>query len=69
MLTIKKLEEFRDYLKSGDFIKDFSMRTSDGQAEMLDMIELLFEVCELADEVLTKHFYRNLNVKFKAEDF
>ena len=34
------------------------MRPPDGQAEMLDMIELLFEICEIADEVISKHFYK-----------
>lgn len=58
MLTLKKLHEFKEYLASGAFIADLEMRPPDGQAEMLDMIDLLFEICELADEVLSKHFYR-----------
>jgi len=36
------------------------MRTPDGQAEMLDMIDLLFEICEKANEVISQHFYRRL---------
>ncbi|WP_022854308.1 hypothetical protein [Thermodesulfatator atlanticus] len=60
MLTIKKLKEFKEYLESGAFIEDLEARPPDGQAEMLDMIELLFEICELADEKLTEHFYRRL---------
>ncbi|WP_038055245.1 hypothetical protein [Thermodesulfobacterium hydrogeniphilum] len=58
MLTLKKLQEFKEYLESGAFIEDFEMRPPDGQAEMLDMIELLFEICELVDEVISKHFYK-----------
>lgn len=58
MLTLKKLREFKEYLQSGAFIEDFEMRPPDGQAEMLEMIDLLFEICEIADEVMTKHFYR-----------
>ncbi len=58
MLTLKKLQEFKEYLENGSFIKDFEMRPPDGQGEMLDLIELLFEICEKADEVLSKHFYR-----------
>jgi len=58
MITIKKLKEFKEYLESGAFIEDFEMRPPDGQAEMLELIDLLFQTCEIADEVLTKHFYR-----------
>jgi hypothetical protein len=58
MLTLKKLQEFKDYLESGAFIEDLEMRPPDGQAEMLDMLDLLFEICEKADEILSKHFYR-----------
>lgn len=58
MLTLKKLQEFKEYLESGAFIEDFEMRPPDGQAEMLDMLDLLFEICEKADEVISKHFYR-----------
>lgn len=58
MLTLKKLQLFKEYLQSGEFIEDFENRPPDGQAEMLDMIDLLFEICEIADEVISKHFYR-----------
>ncbi|WP_022855644.1 hypothetical protein [Thermodesulfobacterium thermophilum] len=58
MLTLKKLQEFKEYLESGAFIEDFEMRPKDGQEEMLDMIETLFQICEIADEVISKHFYR-----------
>ncbi|MCS7200187.1 MAG: hypothetical protein N2327_03300 [Caldimicrobium sp.] len=58
MLTIKRLREFKEYLESGAFIEDFEMRPPDGQAEMLDLIDLLFETCQKADEILSSHFYR-----------
>lgn len=58
MLTIKKLREFKEYLESGAFIEDFEMRPPDGQAEMLDLIDLLFETCQKADEILSNHFYK-----------
>ncbi|BAU23517.1 hypothetical protein THC_1144 [Caldimicrobium thiodismutans] len=58
MLTLKKLQEFKEYLESGAFIEDMEMRPPDGQAEMLDMIDLLFEICEKADEILSRHFYK-----------
>lgn len=68
MLTLKKLQEFKDYLESGAFIEDFEMRTPDGQAEMLDMIELLFELCDKADEILSKHFYRQWGERVLKKD-
>ncbi len=58
MITYKKLKEFKEYLESGAFIEDLEMRPPDGQAEMLDLIDLLFQTCEVADEVLSKHFYK-----------
>lgn len=68
MLTIKKLQEFKEYLESGAFIEDFEMRTPDGQAEMLDLVELLFETCEKADEILSKHFYRKWGEQVLKKD-
>ncbi|NPA39701.1 MAG: hypothetical protein GXO57_04580 [Thermodesulfobacteria bacterium] len=69
MLTLKKLQEFKEYLKSGAFIEDLEMRPPDGQAEMLDMIETIFEICEIADEVLSRHFYKKWGESvFKKED-
>lgn len=60
MLTLKKLTQFKEYLESGAFFEDFDQRPQDGQAEMLDMLEVLFEICEIADQKLTEHFYRRL---------
>ncbi len=58
MLTLKKLQQFKEYIESGAFFEDFDQRPADGQAEMLDMLEVLFETCEIADQKLTEHFYR-----------
>jgi hypothetical protein len=60
MLTQKSIEEYKEYLKSGRWEEDFGYRTEDGQAEMLDMLDALFELCELADEVLTRKLYENM---------
>ncbi len=62
MLNQKDLDEFKEYLSSGRWEEDFGYRTPDGQAEMLDFLESIFEICELADEVLTKRFYKNMNI-------
>ncbi len=60
MLTQKSIEEYKEYLKSGRWEEDFGYRTEDGQAEMLDMLDALFELCELADEILTRKLYENM---------
>ncbi len=60
MLSQKQLEEFKEYLKSGQWEEDYGYRTKDGQEEMLDMLESLFELCDIADEILTKKFYKNM---------
>ncbi len=60
MLTIKDIKEFKEYLKTGEWEEHFDYRTPDGQGEMLDLIEELFELCEIADEILTKKLYKNM---------
>ncbi len=67
MLTLKKLQQFKEYLESGAFFEDFDQRPQDGQAEMLDMLEILFEICEIADQKLTEHFYRRLRGEDQSE--
>ncbi len=60
MLSQKQLDEFKEYLKSGRWEEDYGYRTKDGQEEMLDMLDSLFELCDIADEILTKKFYKNM---------
>ncbi len=60
MLTDKSIEEFKQYLSSGRWEEDFGYMSKDGQDEMLDLLESLFELCELADKVLTKKLYKNM---------
>ena len=67
MLTLKNLQEFKKYLESGAFIEDFEMRPPDGQAEMLDMIDTLFQICEIADKVISKHFYKRLGIEISEK--
>ncbi len=61
MLTAKDISEFKEYLQSGRWDDDFGFRTPDGQAEMLDLVESLFELCEIADEVLTRRLYKQMS--------
>ncbi len=68
MITAKAVEEFKEYLKSGRWDEDFGYRTPDGQGEMLDLIESLFELCEIADEVLTRRLYRHMSGVMEKEE-
>ncbi len=52
------MQIFKEYLKKGDFLQDFENRPPDGQAEMLDIIDEIFEICEIADEIISQHFYK-----------
>ncbi len=61
MLRLKDIEEFKEYLSSGRWAEDFDFRTQDGQDEMLDLVEALFDLCEVADEVLTKKLYQRMS--------
>lgn len=63
MLKLKDIQEFKEYLSSGRWAEDFDFRTQDGQDEMLDLIENLFELCEVADEILTKKLYQRMSGK------
>lgn len=60
MLTQKTVTEFMEYLSSGRWEEDFGYRTPDGQAEMLDLLDGLFALCEKADEVLTRILYARM---------
>ncbi len=60
MLTEKAIKEFKEYLESGRWDEDYGYRTPDGQAEMLDMIESVFELCELADKILSEKLYKQM---------
>ena len=60
MITSKNIEQFKEYLASGRWEEDFGYMTKDGQDDMLDLLDSLFELCELADKVLTKKLYKNM---------
>ncbi len=60
MIGPKNIEEFKEYLSSGRWEEDFGYMTKDGQDEMLDLLDSLFELCELADKILTKKLYKNM---------
>ncbi len=60
MISPKEIEEFKKYLASGRWEEDFGYMSKDGQDEMLDFLDSIFELCELADKILTKKLYKNM---------
>lgn len=68
MLTSKNISGFYEYLNSGQWEEDFGYRTPDGQAEMLDLIDALFKLCEKADEILSKRLYKQMGRAFSSNE-
>jgi hypothetical protein len=59
MLNEKFLDELEEYLKSGRLEEDFEYSTEDRRYEILDYLERLMDVAELADEVATRLIFKN----------
>lgn len=60
MLKISDLEEFEKYLKSGRFEAEFKCSPEHKRHEMLELLEKLMDVSDLADEVATRIIYRGM---------
>ena len=64
MLTVKDLEEFENYMRSGELETDFKDRNGDGTIDendryyLLELLEKFMDVAELADETATKVIFR-----------
>ena len=59
MLNEKFLEELEEYLKSGRLEEDFEYSAEDRRYEILDYLERLMDIAELADEVATRLIFKN----------
>ena len=59
MLNEKFLDELEEYLKSGRLEEDFEYSTEDRRYEILDYLERLMDVAELADEVATRLIFKS----------
>jgi len=59
MLNEKFLKELEEYLKSGRLEEDFEYSAEDRRYEILDYLERLMDVAELADEVATRLIFKN----------
>lgn len=57
-LNYQYLVELEEYLKSGFFPEDFLHSEEERRLEMLNFLEKLMELGELADETATKIIFR-----------
>ncbi len=59
ILNEKYIEELIAYLKSGNLLQDFEYSTEDRRYEILDFLEKLMELGEVADETATDIIFKN----------
>lgn len=53
-LRLAYLLELEEYMKSGNLAEDFSYSSEERRYEILEFLEKLMDVAELADETATK---------------
>lgn len=61
MLNIQDLETLETYIRSGQLEKDFQDGCEHDRHYLLELLEKLMDVAELADEAATRLIYRGLN--------
>ncbi|MFP4455666.1 MAG: hypothetical protein ACLFN6_07530 [Desulfonatronovibrio sp.] len=59
MLNEKFLSDLEQYLKSGDLEIDFEDSSEERRMEILDYLERLMDLAEIADETATKLIFKN----------
>ena len=62
MLTVKELEELETYIRSGQLEADFKDGCENDRFFLLELLEKLMDVAELADETATRLIFRGLPV-------
>lgn len=58
MLNLTYLEELEEYMRSGRMEDDFLWSAEGRRHEMLEFLEKLMDLAELADETATKMIFR-----------
>lgn len=58
MLTVKDLEEFETYMRSGELEADFRDGCEHDRYYLLELLEKFMDVAELADATATKVIFR-----------
>ncbi len=59
MLSEKFLNDLEQYLKSGNLEEDFEYSSEERRLEILDYLERLMDLAELADETATRLIFKN----------
>lgn len=60
MLDMKQLEEFENYIKSGRLESEFKCFGEEDRIRILELLEKLMDVADLADEAATRLIFRGL---------
>lgn len=60
MLTIQDLEEVEHYIRSGELENDFKDGCEHDRHYLLELLEKLMDVADLADETATRLIFRGL---------
>ncbi len=58
MLTPQELDEFAEYMRSGELEKDFKDGCEHDRFYLLDLLEKLMDMGDLANEVATRVIFR-----------
>ena len=58
MLNARYITELQEYLKSGDLAEDFKWSVEERRGEILEFLEMLMDLGELADETATKIIFK-----------
>lgn len=68
MLNEKLLNEFEEYLKSGQLEEDYGYSAEDRKIEILEFLERFMDLAEEADKVATRLLMPNLSDAFPPKD-
>ncbi len=58
-LDEKYISQLKEYLQSGQLAEDFEVSPEERRYEILDFLEMLMELGEVADEVATGIIFKN----------
>ena len=61
MLKMEELQELETYIRSGELEKDFHDGCENDRHYLLELLEKLMDIGELADEAATRLIYRGLH--------
>ena len=68
MLNEKMLNEFEEYLTSGQLEEDYGYSAEDRKMEILEFLERFMDIAEQVDKVATRLLMPNLSQAFPDQD-